>query len=146
MNIGEKVAYLKGLAEGLDISPETKEGKLLKAMLDVLGDIAAYAEELDEDLGALEQAFVESNDYEYAGDGGGYEDFADLEGSAKIDCPECGELVLFDFDDIENGAVECPGCAAGISVVGEYSSEDRQCGGCRGHPQPPEQEDGDLKF
>ena len=143
MNIGEKVAYLKGLAEGLDISPETKEGKLLRAMLDVLGDIAAYAEELDEDLGALEQAFVESGDYEQ--DGGGYGDFADLEDSAKISCPECGELVMFDFDDIENGAVECPGCAAGISVVGEYSSEGRQCGGCRGHLEP-EQEDGDLQF
>ena len=71
MNIGEKVAYLKGLAEGLDISSDSKNGKIIKGILDVLEDMAAsiemledenesledYITELDEDLGELEEDF-----------------------------------------------------------------------------------------
>ena len=36
----EKVAYLKGLFEGMEIDESTKEGKLLKAVVDVLGELA----------------------------------------------------------------------------------------------------------
>ena len=157
MNIGEKVAYLKGLAEGIEISSDTKEGKLLKGILDVLADVSgalkkaeetqeelsAYAEELDEDLGALEKAFIKRGAFGFDGDGLDYLDiedadlyggYADSEGSAKIACPDCGGVILFDLDDIkDNGAVDCPECDAQISVVGEYSSEERGCGGCAGH-------------
>ena len=38
MNISEKVAYLKGLAEGLDLG-DGKEAKVLAGILDVLEDI-----------------------------------------------------------------------------------------------------------
>jgi len=163
MNIGEKVAYLQGLAEGIEISSDTKEGKLLKGILDVLGDIAksvkdleenqeelsVYAEELDEDLGALEKAFIKNSDFGdddfidlYDDD---YEDFGTLEGSAKVNCPECDELILFDLDDIEeNGSVNCPECGAEISVVGEFSSEERGCGGCRGHLHAEQKDEDEL--
>ena len=39
MDICEKVAYIKGLAEGLALDDSTKEGKVLAAIIDVLGDI-----------------------------------------------------------------------------------------------------------
>jgi len=160
MNTGEKVAYLKGLAEGIEISSDTKEGRLLTGILDVLGDIAGtlkelhegqenltiYAEELDEDLGVLERAIIKSGTFEsddlYDTEDNDYKDFADLEGAAKIKCDKCGELILFDLDDIEdNGSVKCPECDAEISVVGEFSSDERHCGGCRGHTQSDEQEE-----
>jgi DNA-directed RNA polymerase subunit RPC12/RpoP len=178
MNIGEKVAYLKGLAEGIEISSDTKEGKLLTGILDILTDMAeslkdleeeqenfsVYAEELDEDLGTLERAFIKNNkprefnfddvnvsglndlddlndlnDEFYDEDDFGYENFGDLEGSAKINCPSCDELILFDLDDIEeNGSIECPECRSEISVVGEFSSEAAcGCGGCGGHGRFP---------
>jgi len=71
MNLGEKVAYLKGLADGLDISSDEKNGKILKGILDVLEEMAAavdtledenetledYITEVDEDLGELEKDF-----------------------------------------------------------------------------------------
>ena len=47
MTIGEKVAYLKGLAEGMAVDSETKEGKLFAGILDVLSDIAADLEDLE---------------------------------------------------------------------------------------------------
>ena len=69
MNIGEKVAYLKGLAEGLELSSDTKNGKIIKGILDILEDMAAsiqtledetetlddYITEIDGDLGELEK-------------------------------------------------------------------------------------------
>ena len=39
MEITEKVAYLKGLMEGMKIDTETNEGKILSAMVDILEDI-----------------------------------------------------------------------------------------------------------
>ncbi len=69
MNLNEKAAYLKGLAEGLNYDQTTAEGKLLAAVIDLLGEVTDaiadvdadletlndYCEELDEDLGALEE-------------------------------------------------------------------------------------------
>ena len=69
MTITEKVSYLKGLCEGVGISDETKEGRIIKAMIDVLDDMAltisdmedGFAEvceqvdAIDEDLGSLEE-------------------------------------------------------------------------------------------
>ena len=71
MNISEKVAYIKGLAEGLSV-----DDKVVNAILDVLGDIAkevaslkedaeyldSYIEEIDEDLGAVEEIVYEIED------------------------------------------------------------------------------------
>lgn len=60
MEITEKVAYLKGLAEGMELDTEKKEGKLLAAIIDVLDDIALemedmkdYADELGDGLDAV---------------------------------------------------------------------------------------------
>lgn len=55
MNITEKTAYLKGLADGLGMDPESKEGRLWAALNDLLGDIAHELERLHEtDLGQAE--------------------------------------------------------------------------------------------
>ena len=69
MTITEKVAYLKGLAEGMKLNADTPEGKMLLAIVDVLDDMAltvedlddgftelsAQVDEIDEDLGSLEE-------------------------------------------------------------------------------------------
>ena len=69
MEIKEKVAYIKGLAEGLGLDENDKNGKVLAAIIDLLGDMAeeidaieenaeyleSYVEELDEDLGMVEE-------------------------------------------------------------------------------------------
>ena len=71
MKITEKVSYIKGLAEGLSLDEKTAEGKVLSAIIDALEDIAkavsdlkedteyldSYIEEIDEDLGALEEDY-----------------------------------------------------------------------------------------
>lgn len=72
----QKVSYLKGLAEGLGIDEESKEGKLLIHIIDALEDFAEVIDEIIEDYESLEQ-YVEYID----------EDLTDVEDE------------LYDFDD-----------------------------------------------
>ena len=72
MSISEKVAYLKGLMEGLNLQ-DNEEVRLIKSIADILAEIAAelaelredtdtlsdYVEEVDYDLGDLEQAVLD---------------------------------------------------------------------------------------
>ena len=51
--LSERVSYLRGLADGLDISDDTKEGKLLKVIIDVLDDVAISVEEVEDEQKAL---------------------------------------------------------------------------------------------
>ena len=112
MEITEKVAYLKGLAEGLGIDKSTKEGKLFSATIDLLGDIVEVVSEmgqeveaLDEELGeVIEEIYGESDDECCCGqehfDGELYE----------VTCPACGDCVCVDEDMLDQGEIACPGC------------------------------------
>ena len=73
MEITEKVAYLKGLAEGMELDTEKKEGKLLAAIIDVLDDIAleiadmkADQEELYDGLDAVSDDLEDVEDAVFA--------------------------------------------------------------------------------
>ena len=122
-SVKEKVAYLHGLAQGLDVNEETKEGKLMLNMLNVLDgladefdevyevqeELAEYVESIDEDLNSLEEDFYDDVD----------------EDMVEVECPECHEIVTFAQDVLEDDdAVEvtCPSCG---SVV-YYSDDDEQ--------------------
>ena len=48
MTTNEKVAYLKGLMEGMELDTESKEGKLFKMIADILEDLALDVEDLEE--------------------------------------------------------------------------------------------------
>ena len=48
MKMTEKVAYIRGLAEGLELDENKKEVKVLNAMLELLDDMAATVSELEE--------------------------------------------------------------------------------------------------
>ena len=65
MEITEKVAYLKGLMEGMKIDTESNEGKILTAMADILEDIGLELEDLWNAQGELEDGLdVVSDDLE----------------------------------------------------------------------------------
>lgn len=117
MSMNESVAYLKGLAEGLDIDIETKEGKLLNAIIDVLDEMASEISEIeetcdeldeiidiiDEDLGNLES--------EVYGDDDDDDDCDCCDGDLyEVTCPMCGNEVYLGEDTIIEGSVECSEC------------------------------------
>ncbi len=116
-NIKERVAYLQGLTQGLNVNEHSSEGKLLINIIDVLDDMAEemqtmnlvqedlenYLETIDEDLTDLEEEVYE-------------EELADTEiddDFVEVDCPVCHESVTFESDILdEDDAVEvtCPYC------------------------------------
>ena len=108
MEISEKVAYLKGLAEGLNLDTESKEGKLIAAIIDVLDDMAEKFAEIDDELCDVEETLYFALD-----DDDEDEDEDDEEEECFMtNCPECEEEVYFDESVLEDGEVICPNCGA----------------------------------
>ena len=117
MTISEKVAYLKGLAEGLSLDTEkSKEGKLISVMIGILEEMAMSIEDLEENSLALGEeidtlsddlADVENVVYEEEDEDGDF---------FEVDCPECGEPLCIDEDDLAEGMVQCPGCDSTFSL------------------------------
>ena len=127
MEIIEKVAYLKGLAEGMELNTEKKEGKLLSAIIDVLEDIALDLEDLwdntmeltegldvvSEDLEDVEDIVYDEfeEDYDEDEEDEYYEDELDEdEDCYATTCPTCEEEIFFDESILEDGEVVCPNC------------------------------------
>lgn len=127
MEITEKIAYLKGLAEGMDLDTEKKEGKLLAAIIDVLDDIALeledaqdFQEDLAEGLDAVSDDLEDVEDVVFGEDDEDdededddeyvYEDLDDDEDCYATTCPTCEETIYFDESILEDGEVVCPNC------------------------------------
>ncbi len=139
MTISEKVAYLKGLAEGLDIDTEkSKEGKLISVMIGILEEVGLSIEDLEEntvalgeeidalsdDLSDVEQLVFEDEDEE-DGCGCGCEDGDFFE----TDCPSCGETLVIDAGVLDEGVIQCPSCKQKFAL--DLDDSDCECGcGC----------------
>ena len=131
MTIAERVAYLKGLAEGLNLGSDTKEAKLFNAIIDVLEDIALELEEdadrldvLDEDLANVEDIVY---DLEDEWDGAWDEEDDEDDGVYEFECPNCHETVFFDesiFEDDEDFELECPACGAKLDLDSLFEEEE----------------------
>lgn len=127
--ISERVAFIKGLAEGMKIDETTNEGKLFTAIIDVLDDIALAIEDVEE----IQDEMSEQVD-------GIDDDLAELEKTVydedeeiefeEIECPYCGEEIEVDLDLIDEDAeaIECPHCHQKIELEWDCDCEDDECG------------------
>ena len=135
MTTAEKVAYLKGLAEGFGNDPSTKEGKLLATVIDILEDLALDLEdvmesvvELEEGLDAVSDDLQDVEDIVYDEDDLDFDDLDDIEDEDEDDeilsaddlvlyeaqCPSCGEFVTFEESVLEQGGIACPNCGENL--------------------------------
>ena len=150
MTISEKAAYLKGLMDGLELDTEKAEGKMIAAIVDLLGDVTrrltdveettiAISDELDEieeDLDAIEDFIMDEEDDEWDDDED-YEDdfddeydeddfedegfdFGDEETTIYEVKCACGSIINFDEETLEKGSMKCPNCGELL----EFSLED----------------------
>ena len=156
MNVSEKATYIKGLMEGMEIDTSKGEGKLLAVIADLLEDLALsvqdledenatlreYIEEIDEDLGAVEEDFYccddddcdcdccdcdDDDDYCDCDDCDDDCDCCDCCECLELECPACGEPVYIDECDIEDiDELECPSCGKVLTIV-ETEAEDDDC-------------------
>ena len=139
MTISEKVAYLKGLAEGLNLDTEkSKEGKLISVMIGILEEVGMSLEDLEENVQALgEEIDVLSDDLEDVEDvvfeDEDDEDEAEEDDEAEdydddwfeVECPTCKKELLITEDALEDGEVVCPYCGSKYALdVEEDEDED----------------------
>ncbi len=119
MTVTEKVAYLKGLAEGLALDEAKPETKIINAMLDVLDELALTVTDLEdgmdlisEQLDAVDEDLdeLESFVYEELDDCGCEDCCDDDEEYYDVECPSCGEVICVDRDILEEGSICCPKC------------------------------------
>ena len=134
----EKAAYLRGLIEGLGIDETTKEGKVIKAMSELLGELAEAVDGIDEDV---TRAYDQINDlseeledleadlYEDEDDDEDEDDEDDddqneydfgSETLYEVKCPTCGEVITIDEEMLDEGATTCPNCGEEL----EFDMED----------------------
>ena len=123
MGISEKVAYLKGLMEGMNLNADSNEGKLFLAIADVLDEIALEVEDLTDEvmelgdgLDVISDDLGDVEDIVYDEDEDDYEDEEDDEDDEEecyaTTCPECEEEIFFDDTMLEDGEIICPNCGA----------------------------------
>ena len=118
MTISEKSAYLKGLMDGLKLNTESDEGKMIAAIVDLLGDVTkrvtdieettiAISDELDEieeDLDAIEDYILDDeDDYDFGDD----DDELDWDDEDELDEEEPEEGFEFGDEDSTIYEVEC---------------------------------------
>ncbi len=138
MNITEKVAYIKGLADGLGIDDATKEGKILAAIIDVLDDIATEIDDVeevvadmadqidavDEDLASVEELIYEDED-----DCDCCDCDCDDEDVFEVECPSCNDVIYLDADMLEEGGITCPNCGENLEFDFDCCDDDCCCCG-----------------
>ena len=148
MELNKKAAYLQGLVDGLGIDENTKEGKIIKAMSALLGEMAdaiagmdedlthAYDQinDLSEELEDLEADLYEDEDAEEVepeeeGDSNADEDDANDDDIAsepfyEVACPNCGETVYVSEDDLDAGEANCAHCGVTFEVALEGEDEE----------------------
>ena len=167
MTISEKVAYLKGMMEGMALDTEKGNGKILAKIAEILEEMALeiedlgeetvqlrdYCDELDSDLGDVEEYLLEEAEDDGCSDCEGCEgcdgydeddfdedDYDEDEYNEDEDededddiieamCPECGEEIFFDLN-IDPSDIICPSCGKHVSFLCEGDCEG--CTGCDG--------------
>jgi hypothetical protein len=146
MTISEKSAYIKGLMDGLNLDTEKAEGKLISALVELMGDVTkkltdveettiAISDELDEieeDLDAIEDYILDDEDDDYYDDEDDFDDydeddfddegfdFGDEDSTIyEVKCA-CGNVIAFDEDTLEEGSIVCDECGETL----EFTFED----------------------
>ncbi len=153
MTISEKAAYLKGLMDGLNLDTEKAEGKMISAIVELLGDVTkkltdvedttiAISDELDEieeDLDAIEDYILDEededeDDYDYEDDDYGFDDEEDYEDEGfdfgdedsiiyEVKCA-CGNVINFDEETLEEGSIVCDECGELLEFSLEEDEEE----------------------
>jgi len=133
-SLRERVAYIRGLAEGMEMDSKDPRNKLLLKVLDLLDEMVVELDSLDqrvednEDLvDALDEDLSDVEEFLFE------EDEADLDSELdadlsefEIQCFYCDEIVYVDEGDLAGAAdddleILCPHCNQVI-----FSDEDEQ--------------------
>ena len=128
MDLNAKAAYIRGLMTGMDFDADSKNGKVIAAMMDLLEEMAATVTEHDD---ALDQAFDELDaidedmddlvDSIFGDDDEDEDEDEDDDGafetSYEVTCPNCGTVNIVDEDTLmDSDKIVCAECGAAFDV------------------------------
>ncbi len=150
-SLTEKLAYIQGLCEGLELDGETKEGKVLLAMVDLLDDLTDTVSQLDsdideiyeeidaidEDLTDVEDALLgDDEEDEECGCCGHHHHHEDEDEDEiydeenpiyEITCPKCGEVVCMDEEMLFSPDCACPNCGTSFEIEFDDECDCEEC-------------------
>jgi predicted RNA-binding Zn-ribbon protein involved in translation (DUF1610 family) len=128
MKLSEKAAYLKGLADGLGLSDDSKQDRILRAAVDLLAEVSSKLEDLDDEVGNIcgELDTIEDDLYEDDGEDEDEDESAsdDENGSEQYEltCPKCGAVTVVDADTLMSQEIVCSKCGAPFDI--EFGEDD----------------------
>lgn len=151
MSLTEKTAYLKGLYDGLGLSgEESREARMLGAIVDVLQEMAEHVEENEDSIAVLDDQVcdlteaMDDDDFDFDEDDDEEEyerlyaledkdedeedeedeEEVELELPVEIACPACGEQLSIGAEELEAGKVTCPGCGKELEIEINVEEDD----------------------
>ena len=159
MTLNEKIAYIRGLAEGLKLDESKDEVKVINAIIDLLDDMALaqtnmeelfdelsmQVDEIDEDLGNIEDEFYDDCDCGCCDDDCDCDcdcdEFDDEDPFYEVTCGACQKTICVSEDVLLEGEIECPNCGEILEFdfTGLFEDEECECGcGCCDHDHSDE--------
>ena len=150
MTLTERAAYIKGLAEGIELDKDSKEGKIIASLLELCTDMASeiasikedieeidegldyldeYVEELDDDLQAVEdfldeECELDEDEIDFDDED---EDFDDDDDLCDGDCDACDGCYC---EDDEYYEIVCPSCGETVCFDQTLDPENLICPAC----------------
>ena len=119
MDLSQKTAYLKGLADGIGLTKNDVHGDFVKELLSCLNDMAEEIETVEEYIHDLTEELDLIDDCD--------DDLCDCDcdNFVETQCPVCGENIGYykKFYD-EPVEVLCPNCDNVVAVIGDDYDED----------------------
>ncbi len=140
MDICEKIAYIKGLAEGLSLDETTNEGKIITALIDLMGDVIEEicdiedaCDDMSEQLDAVDEdlSYVEEELY---GECDCDDDDCDCccgedDSLYEVECPACNDIIYLDEEMLEEDGINCPNCGTPLEFDFDCCCDD-ECDCC----------------
>ena len=141
-DLTDRVAYLRGLAEGRKLDTSTDEGLLIDKILELLdavakdndalhqslNELSEYVESIDEDLSDMEETlYSDEDDEDDEEEDEEDEDGSEDDGTVEYACPYCGETMVFDVErfDFDEDYL-CPNCHKPLFPEEEEEDENEE--------------------
>ena len=132
MNITEKISYIKGLCEGLSLDEKKPE---------VNDELSDQVDEIDQDLAEVESELYDEDCDCCDDDDDDYDEDEDFDFDDEdnpfyeVTCGACGQKLNVSEDVLLEGEIECPNCGELLEFdfSGLFDEEEEECdGNCDG--------------
>lgn len=130
MTVSEKVAYLKGLMEGMKLDESKDEVKLTQKIIEVLEDMALTISDLEdsvdiigEQIDAVDEDLDELEGYVYD-DECDDDCCCDDDDVYEVKCPKCGNMIYVDGDILDEGEIDCPSCGEKLEFDIDFDEDE----------------------